>query len=114
MMGLEHVPDLINAKVDSLKIEGRMKSPEYVYQAVLSYRKAIDAAYNEDRLDLSSIRLNLKKEFNRGYTASYLDNCVGTESITQYAPGNHGVEIGRVLSLTNGSFLFKAKKNYTE
>ncbi|MDU5281293.1 MAG: peptidase U32 family protein, partial [Dialister sp.] len=85
MMGLEHVPDLINAKVDSLKIEGRMKSPEYVYQAVLSYRKAIDAAYNEDRLDLSSIRLNLKKEFNRGYTASYLDNCVGTESITQYA-----------------------------
>ena len=114
MMGLEHVPDLINAKVDSLKIEGRMKSPEYVYQAVLSYRKAIDAAYNEDRLDLSSIRLNLKKEFNRGYTASYLGNCIGTESITQYAPGNHGVEIGRVLSLTNGSFLFKAKKNYTE
>ena len=39
---LEYVGELINAGVSSLKIEGRMKSPEYVYMVVSLYRKAID------------------------------------------------------------------------
>ena len=114
MMGLEHIPDLLHARVDSLKIEGRMKSPEYVYRTVVSYRKAIDAFYKKEVLDLKPLKLDLEKEFNRGYTASYLDNRIGTESITQYASGNHGVEIGQVVGVTNDGFIFKVKRKYTD
>ena len=39
---IEHVDDLIEAKIDSLKIEGRMKSPLYVAIVTRTYRKAID------------------------------------------------------------------------
>ena len=44
LIGLDSVPQLLDAGVKSLKIEGRMKSPEYVYNTVSAYRKAIDAA----------------------------------------------------------------------
>lgn len=40
---LEHLPDLIESGVDSLKIEGRMKSIHYVSTVVNVYRKAVDA-----------------------------------------------------------------------
>ncbi|MGA8943071.1 MAG: U32 family peptidase [Thermoactinomyces sp.] len=44
---IEHIPELINAGVDSLKIEGRMKSIHYIATVVNSYRRVIDA-YCED------------------------------------------------------------------
>lgn len=43
---LDHIPDLINAGLDSLKIEGRMKSEYYVATTVSAYRRAIDSYYN--------------------------------------------------------------------
>ena len=39
---IEHLPDLIDAGIDSLKIEGRMKTALYVSTVVRAYRKAID------------------------------------------------------------------------
>ena len=44
---LEHLDQLIEVGVDSLKIEGRMKRPEYVYLMTNIYRKAIDGNYIE-------------------------------------------------------------------
>ena len=42
---IEHLPDLIEAGVDSFKIEGRMKSVHYVASVVNVYRQAIDAYF---------------------------------------------------------------------
>ena len=42
---VERVPELIDAGVTTLKIEGRLKSPEYVYVSTLAYRNAIDEAW---------------------------------------------------------------------
>lgn len=47
MNTLEHIPELIEAGIDSFKIEGRMKRPEYVAGAVSVYRKYIDKYYRE-------------------------------------------------------------------
>ncbi len=44
LSGLEVLPDLIRAGVASLKIEGRLKSPEYVANITRVYRRAVDAA----------------------------------------------------------------------
>lgn len=44
-MALERVPDLIRAGVSCLKIEGRLKGPEYVAITVQAYRQAVDAAW---------------------------------------------------------------------
>ena len=44
---IEHIPELINTGVSSLKIEGRMKSSFYVATVVKAYRDAIDAYYSD-------------------------------------------------------------------
>ena len=46
LAGLEAMDGIIDAGVASLKIEGRLKSPEYVAAVTGSYRKALDAAWN--------------------------------------------------------------------
>ncbi|UTY38761.1 U32 family peptidase [Allocoprobacillus halotolerans] len=50
MMTIEHIDSLIEACVSSLKIEGRMKRPEYVASVTRAYRQAIDAYYQKKKL----------------------------------------------------------------
>ena len=109
MMGLPRIPDLLAAHVSSLKVEGRMKSAEYVYNTVSAYRKAIDAAKQHLLIDTEPLKLDLEEEFNRGYTTAYPDDTAGPSMITEYAPGNHGVEAGRVESIGRAAFVFKTE-----
>ncbi|WP_297280978.1 U32 family peptidase [uncultured Anaerococcus sp.] len=61
---IENLDDLIDIGVDCLKIEGRMKTPEYVYTSVINYRqKILDNTYKKEELIDSS---------NRGYTRGFI------------------------------------------
>lgn len=82
--------------VDSLKIEGRMRTPEYVAEAVDVYRKAIDG-----KCEISDIE-RLKKVFNRGdYCKAYF--CDPNENVIyRKVQNNIGLEIGKVISVKNG------------
>jgi putative protease len=74
---LERVPDLAAAGVNALKIEGRMKSAEYVGAVVSAYRRVIDAAAEGDEGRIrESIREGLgilRNDFARSKTAFYFD-----------------------------------------
>ncbi len=64
----EHIPDLIEAGVASLKIEGRMKSPDYVYTVTKIYRRLLD----ERRAATAAEMENLKRAFSRsGFSDGY-------------------------------------------
>ena len=98
-----YIDKLIESGVASLKIEGRMKSREYVYMVVKLYRDTIDNYYktgkvivNEDDL------LKLKKIFNREYTKGFLFNIENNELINSYRPNHMGVNVGKVLNYKNG------------
>ena len=98
-----YIDKLIESGVASLKIEGRMKSREYVYMVVKLYRDTIDNYYktgkvivNEDDL------LKLKKIFNREYTKGFLFNIKNNELINSYRPNHMGVNVGKVLNYKNG------------
>ena len=85
---VDMVPQLVEAGVASLKIEGRMKSPEYVAAVVAVYRKALDGALaawaaedaTEDAIEApvptapvtDDDRTRLAEAFSRGFTAAYL------------------------------------------
>ena len=64
------LPELVDAKVDSLKIEGRIKGAHYVYTVVDSWRKQIDSFVNSGKLLADDS--NLHKVFNRDFTNSFL------------------------------------------
>ncbi|HLN18658.1 MAG TPA: U32 family peptidase, partial [Patescibacteria group bacterium] len=70
---IEHVKDLINAGITSLKIEGRAKSVYYVATVTRAYRKVIDAiGKNEYKKIISEQKKELDKLTNRGYSKGFL------------------------------------------
>ena len=73
---IEHIPELIEAGIDSFKIEGRARSPDYVATAVKVYREAIDL-YQKDPENYQynpKWMEELMKVFNRGYDTGFYFN----------------------------------------
>lgn len=72
---VNHLKELIDAGVDSFKIEGRTKSLYYVSAVAKAYREAIDAVFENPNADTSAYFDELLKVGNRGYTTGfYLGN----------------------------------------
>lgn len=70
LRAIEHIQRLVDIGVDSLKIEGRTKSPYYVARTVQSYRRAIDDALAGRPLD-PALLAQLEGLANRGYTSGF-------------------------------------------
>ncbi|MEG1914632.1 MAG: U32 family peptidase [Acidaminococcaceae bacterium] len=96
---LEILPEIIAAGVTSLKIEGRMKRPEYVAVVVDAYRRALDGYEAGDYELPVSDKLNIEQIFNRDFTTAYLEKRPGRELMSDRRPNNRGVLIGRVVKL---------------
>jgi putative protease len=92
------IPELNRAGVAALKIEGRMKRPEYVYSVVRTYRKLLDR-YSENpsgfRIEPEEIR-EMEESFNRGFTTGYFGNNRNAAVMSFARPNNRGVFLGRV------------------
>lgn len=69
---VEHLPELISAGIDSMKIEGRMKGINYVAGVVHTYRKAIDAFCSGKSFDKETYKKELMAFSSRGYTTGML------------------------------------------
>ncbi len=91
--------ELTSAGLGSLKVEGRLKGPEYVHAVVRAYRSAIDelsggspalAPAERDRL--------LKRAFNRDFTDAYLDGTSDSDMMSYERSNNRGELVGRVTS----------------
>ncbi|MGB1989894.1 MAG: peptidase U32 family protein, partial [Cycloclasticus pugetii] len=83
------LPELVNAGVDSLKIEGRIKGAHYVYTVVDSWRKQMDKFEQTGRLLEDDS--NLHKVFNRDFTNSFLKGDL-TKDMFIDNPRDHSVE----------------------
>jgi len=92
----QHLPDLIKSPVASLKIEGRMKSPEYVAMVVSTYRRALDAIAAGTWEPLREDYRDLLMAFNREFTDGYLFGDRYGKLIGRDAPDNRGLVVGRV------------------
>ena len=68
---IKQLPELIDAGVDSFKIEGRTKSLYYVSAVAKTYRNAIDEILSNKNADLDKYFNELKKAGNRGYTTGF-------------------------------------------
>lgn len=95
MNTIELIPELIEAGVASLKLEGRMKKPEYVAVVVDSYRQKIDSYYQHIEPS-DDIQKNLSQIFNRDFTTAYLEKKQGKFMMSDKRPNNRGRLVGRV------------------
>ena len=68
---VHHLKEMIDAGVDSFKVEGRTKSLYYVSAVAKTYRQAIDEIYQNPNADMEKYFYELKKVGNRGYTTGF-------------------------------------------
>ena len=106
---VDRVDDLVAAGAASLKIEGRMKSPEYVFAVTSVYRKALDAALAKENAAITDAdRDRLTDAFSRGFTTAYLDGKRGNDIMSYQRPNNRGLFLGRVDEVRDGAAYLKS------
>lgn len=100
-LGIAHLPELVAAGVASLKIEGRMKNPDYVFNVVRVWRRALDML-RDGRWDVDAVPAlarELGRSFNRGFTDAYLRGRSGAELMSFERAINQGVRVGRLAAV---------------
>lgn len=113
LCGLDYIPQLINSGVKSLKIEGRMKSPEYVATVTRIYRKYIDLAYsNEEYIIDENDKKELLQVFNRGMSSSgHLSNLGNKNLVYKEKSNNMGLYLGKIQNYNEKKGLITIKLN---
>lgn len=100
-LGIAHLPELVDAGVASLKIEGRMKNPDYVFNVVRVWRRALDMLRDDawDPGAVEELERELGRSFNRGFTDAYLRGRSGAELMSFERAINQGVRVGRLVAV---------------
>ena len=98
LCSLDYLPRLINCGVKSLKVEGRMKSPEYVATVTRIYRKYINLAKSNKPYKINEQdRKDLMQVFNRGnFSSGHLNPHANKNLIFSEKPNNMGLFLGHV------------------
>lgn len=102
LCALELLPDLISAGISSFKIEGRMKSAEYVARVVAAYRLVLDAPARERKTALREAGEHLTLSYGRQTTRGFLTGFVPAGIATPAQQGTLGQHLGEVVSLREG------------
>lgn len=100
-LGIAHLPELVDAGVASLKIEGRMKNPDYVFNVVRVWRRALDMLRDGawDSGAVEELERELGRSFNRGFTDAYLRGRSGAGLMSFERAINQGVRVGRLVAV---------------
>lgn len=100
LCALELIPSLIDSGVTSFKIEGRLKSPEYVAIVTSIYRKYINLYLSEKPFEIDQIDIsNLKQVFNRGnFSTGHLGKEPNLDLVYKEKQNNMGIYIGNVAN----------------
>lgn len=115
LLTLDNLPSLLKSGISSIKIEGRMKSAEYVAQVVSTYRKAIDLYYKKQEYNtLRQDVYNLKRVFNREFTKGYILNEHDGDLVNIYRNNHQGVEIGKVSNVSKDLIKIQLKEDLNQ
>ena len=104
LAAFELIPELIAAGVVSLKIEGRLKTPEYVANITKHYRKAIDQAISETLVSLSEEEVReMELSFSRGFSPGWLEGCDHKMLVPGLSSSKRGVSAGKAVQILSES-----------
>ena len=100
------VPQLVEAGLASLKIEGRLKTPEYVANVVQAYRTAIDHAMRgETKVWTAAEKRQLELSFSRGFSPGWLEGNDHKRLTPGRSSAKRGVLVGHVVRRQQGRLL---------
>lgn len=119
---IEQLPDILACGVDSLKIEGRLKSAEYVHTVTSAYRYVIDNYQADKRGAIEAGKRILAGDFGREKTTYFFDKeseggsmaCVVASCLDPSQAGGTGIHLGKVAKIKGGDprLVFVQGANY--
>ena len=101
LAGLDVLPELVQSGVTCLKIEGRLKSPEYVASVTRVYRAAIDRAVGNLSTQAESAHYDLEMAFSRGLYTGWFRGIDNQELVHARFGKKRGVYLGEVTGIRN-------------
>jgi putative protease len=96
LCGIEEVPKLMELGVDSFKVEGRLKGPEYVASVANNYRQVMD---KNSSFDKESALEEMELVYSRGFYSGWLNGVAHQELVDGTFSNKRGREIGTVLNI---------------
>ncbi len=100
LAGYAAIPDLIEAGVASLKIEGRLKTPEYVANITRHYRRAIDEALSVGTVTVSDeSKREMELSFSRGFSPGWLQGNDHKRLVPGVSSAKQGIQLGEVIEV---------------
>lgn len=107
LCGIEEIPELINIGVTSFKVEGRLKTPEYVASAAQSYRKVIHAHLSENKkptakFAISELKKNMATQYSRGFFSGWLHGVNHQKLVDGTFSAHRGFNIGKLVGIDAG------------
>ncbi len=110
LCGIEQLPRLRKIGITSLKIEGRLRQPDYIKQTVSAYRMLLDASPKEFNNCISEARCMLSKGCGRKWSQGFFSQESAENLIQHNAMGASGLLCGKVESVREGGFDLVATK----
>jgi len=100
LAGYAAIPDMIDAGVASLKIEGRLKTPEYVANITGHYRRAIDDALSTGKVQLDEkARQEMELSFSRGFSPGWIEGNDHKRLVPGIHSAKRGIRLGEVIEV---------------
>lgn len=109
LSAIDMLPELMASGVKSLKIEGRMKSAEYVASVVEAYRLVLDAPERSRKYALSSAKELLKYSFGRTPTKGFLASQQPDDIANPWQKGGTGRFIGQIKAINGNRLIFETR-----
>ena len=114
---IDHIPDLMEIGIDSFKVEGRMKSAEYVGSVVAAYRYLMDHWKEDKKGSIAAAKRMLATDFARKKTTYWYNfknvedgvNNAGDEILDPNQAGGTGIYLGKITELKSISDELKAE-----
>jgi U32 family peptidase len=107
LMGIAQIGDLKEAGVNSFKVEGRLKTPEYVASAARNYREVIDGK----ELNLKDRSLELSSTYSRGFFSGWLNGVDHQNLVDGTFSSHRGLEIGKIIELKKNKILISSTES---
>ncbi len=114
LCGVAEIPQLLNLKINSLKVEGRLKTPEYVAATGSEYRKAIDLYFKNKvptEKEMNEAKKKMGLTFSRGFFSGWLNGVDHQQLVDGTYSSHRGVLIGEVLQVSKNFVVINTKEN---